>query len=200
MPSKTLRQHNLMAMVANNPKAAKRIGIPQSVGEEYMKADKGLRLSRAGEDRPDRQKINRSKTNHGKSILLGNGGSIMKKLFKGRESYSEELKEARAIKAGKITPEQYARGEKMEDAKKKTKKMADGGMTDEDRAKRYREEATRTTPTPKEQEEMRQQAADRRQIEVQKQKNAKPMQYKSGGMVCRGDGIAQRGKTRGRLV
>ena len=40
MPSKSKAQHNLMAMVANNPKAAKRLGIPQSVGEDYMKADK----------------------------------------------------------------------------------------------------------------------------------------------------------------
>jgi hypothetical protein len=41
MPSKSKAQHNLMAMVANNPKAAKRLGIPQSVGAEFMKKDKG---------------------------------------------------------------------------------------------------------------------------------------------------------------
>jgi hypothetical protein len=29
-----------MALVANDPKAAKRLGIPQSVGKEFMKADK----------------------------------------------------------------------------------------------------------------------------------------------------------------
>lgn len=40
MPSKSKAQHNLMAMVANNPAAAKRLGIPQSVGKDYMKADK----------------------------------------------------------------------------------------------------------------------------------------------------------------
>ena len=61
MPSKSKAQHNLMAMVANNPKAAKRVGIPQSVGQEYMKADKGkmkkLRIggltSYSGEDDSD---------------------------------------------------------------------------------------------------------------------------------------------------
>ena len=41
MPSKSKAQHNLMAMVANNPKAAKRVGVPQKVGKEYLKADKG---------------------------------------------------------------------------------------------------------------------------------------------------------------
>jgi len=40
MPSKSKAQHNLMALVANDPKAAKRLGIPKSVGEEFMKADK----------------------------------------------------------------------------------------------------------------------------------------------------------------
>ena len=32
MPSKTKAQHNLMAMVANDPAAFKRLGIPQKVG------------------------------------------------------------------------------------------------------------------------------------------------------------------------
>lgn len=49
------------------------------------------------------------------------------KLFKGKETFAEELKEAKAIKAGKITPMDYAKGEKMEEAKK-TKKMSEGGM------------------------------------------------------------------------
>tara|TARA_R110000868_G_scaffold57972_4_gene178848 strand:- start:5510 stop:5677 length:168 start_codon:yes stop_codon:yes gene_type:complete len=45
-----------------------------------------------------------------------------KSLFKGKESYSEEMKEAKAIKSGKITPKQYAMGEKSE------KKTVKGGM------------------------------------------------------------------------
>lgn len=38
-----------MAAVANNPKFAKKVGIPQSVGEDYIKADKGRKFSRGGE-------------------------------------------------------------------------------------------------------------------------------------------------------
>ena len=45
MPSKSLAQHNLMAMVAHDPKAAKRVGIPQSVGKDYVEADKGKKLA-----------------------------------------------------------------------------------------------------------------------------------------------------------
>lgn len=41
------------------------------------------------------------------------------KLFAGKETYSEELKEAKAIKSGKLSPQQYARGEKTEKAKSK---------------------------------------------------------------------------------
>ena len=41
-----------------------------------------------------------------------------KNLFKGKETYNEELAEGKAIKSGKITPQQYARGEKSEDAMK----------------------------------------------------------------------------------
>jgi hypothetical protein len=49
--------------------------------------------------------------------------SDLKKLFKGKETKSEELKEAKAIKSGKITPEEYASGEKSEGVHK----MKDGG-------------------------------------------------------------------------
>jgi len=49
MPSKTKAQHNLMAMVANDPAAAKRLGIPQKVGKEYVEADKGRKFNQGGE-------------------------------------------------------------------------------------------------------------------------------------------------------
>jgi hypothetical protein len=48
MPSKSKAQHNLMAMVAHDPKAAKRLGIPQSVGRDYVKADKGRKFGSGG--------------------------------------------------------------------------------------------------------------------------------------------------------
>ena len=48
MPSKSKKQHNLMAAVANNPKFAKKVGIPQSVGKEYVKADEGRKFRSGG--------------------------------------------------------------------------------------------------------------------------------------------------------
>lgn len=40
MPSKSRKQHNLMAMAAHDPAAAKRVGIPQSVGRKFIEEDK----------------------------------------------------------------------------------------------------------------------------------------------------------------
>jgi len=48
MPSESQKQHNLMAAVANNPNFAKKVGIPQTVGEDYVKADEGRKFSGGG--------------------------------------------------------------------------------------------------------------------------------------------------------
>jgi len=48
MPSVSKKQHNLMAAVANNPAFAKKVGIPQSVGREFNKADKGKTFKKGG--------------------------------------------------------------------------------------------------------------------------------------------------------
>jgi len=48
MPSTSKKQHNFMAAVANNPKFAKKVGIPKATGEEFMKADKGRKFKEGG--------------------------------------------------------------------------------------------------------------------------------------------------------
>ena len=48
MPSVSKKQHNLMAAVANSPAFAKKVGIKQSVGAEFMKADKGKKFAKGG--------------------------------------------------------------------------------------------------------------------------------------------------------
>lgn len=107
MPSTSKKQRNFMAAAAHNPEFAKKAGISQKVAKEFNQADKGKKFNR--------------------------GGNVanLKKLFKGKETYKEELKEGKAIKSGKITPEQYAKGEAMEKKMKKggCTKMAKGGVT-----------------------------------------------------------------------
>ena len=89
MPSTSKKQHNLMAAVAHNPAFAKKVGIKQSVGKEFVAADKGKKFA-------------------------GGGEMAAKKLFGGKETRAEEMKEAKALKSGKISKSQYVAGEKSE--------------------------------------------------------------------------------------
>jgi hypothetical protein len=93
-----------MAMVANNPAAAKRVGVPQSVGKEFMKADKGKRFGSGS--RADAQAINKPKTNQGKQEFFSKGGDTM---------------------ASKMNPGFMAMMAKKKGAP--AKKMANGGIT-----------------------------------------------------------------------
>jgi hypothetical protein len=76
MPSTSKKQHNFMAAVANNPAFAEKVGVPQSVGMDFNKADKGKKFSSEG--RADLQKVAKQKTDHGKMAILKKGGEIMK--------------------------------------------------------------------------------------------------------------------------
>lgn len=119
MPSKTKAQHNMMAMVANDPAAAKRVGISQSVGREFMKADKGKKFGSGGsESRADAQAINRPKTNHGKQALFAKGGSMP-------ESKKMMQKEVAFMKS-KGAPKSMIKHEEAE--MKGAKRYAAGGM------------------------------------------------------------------------
>lgn len=48
MPSTSKKQHNFMAAVANNPKFAKKAGVPSAVGKEFLTADKGKTFKKGG--------------------------------------------------------------------------------------------------------------------------------------------------------
>jgi hypothetical protein len=107
-----------MAMVANDPAAAKRVGIPQSVGKEFMKADKGRRFG-SSESQPNKQAINKPKTNQGKQELFARGGDM-------KESKAMVKKEIGFMKkAG--APKSMIKHEESE--MKSMKKMANGGIT-----------------------------------------------------------------------
>jgi hypothetical protein len=104
MPSVSQKQHNFFAAVAKNPKFAKKAGVSQSVGAEFLKADKGLKFGK-GSSRADIQKANRPKTEQGKSELFAKGGDM---------------------KDSKMNPGFMAM---MAKKKAPAKKMANGGMT-----------------------------------------------------------------------
>lgn len=47
MPSTSKKQHNFMAAVAKSPAFAKKVGVSQSVGQDFNEADKG-KFSKGG--------------------------------------------------------------------------------------------------------------------------------------------------------
>ena len=53
MPSVSKKQHNLMEAVAHNPAFAKKVGIPQSVGQDFATADKGKKFKGGGMPKSD---------------------------------------------------------------------------------------------------------------------------------------------------
>jgi hypothetical protein len=58
MPSVSKKQHNFMAAVANNPKFAKKAGVPSAVGKEFLTADKGKKFKEGGAMKPVDMKKN----------------------------------------------------------------------------------------------------------------------------------------------
>ena len=100
-----------MEAIAHSPSFAKKAGVPQSVGKDFAKADKGRKFSKGGD-------------------------MAAKKLFRGKETYTEELGEAKAVAAKKVSPRQFAQYEKAEGHKGEEKgafgmgkKIASGRMT-----------------------------------------------------------------------
>ena len=47
MPAKSAKQEKFMRAVAENPKFAKKVGVPQSVGREFTKSGGGMAESKA---------------------------------------------------------------------------------------------------------------------------------------------------------
>jgi hypothetical protein len=58
MPSTSKQQHGFMAAIANNPKFAKKVGVPQSVGKDFNQADKGKKFKEGGAMKPVDMKKN----------------------------------------------------------------------------------------------------------------------------------------------
>jgi hypothetical protein len=112
VPSTSKKQHNFMTAIAHSPSFAKKAGVPQSVGKEFTKADKGHKFAKGGD------------------------AMAAKKQFRGMETYKEELGEAKAVASKKITPKQFAKFEKTEGRKSEEKsafgtgkKLASGKMS-----------------------------------------------------------------------
>lgn len=88
-------------MVANDPKAAKRLGIPQSVGRDYVKADKGRKFGSGGSMKESKMMMKKEvsfmkKKGAPKSMIKHEEaemeGKKMRKFAAGGPSLSERMK------------------------------------------------------------------------------------------------------------
>jgi hypothetical protein len=119
MPSVSKKQHNFMAAVAKNPKFAKKVGIPRSVGEEFLTADKGKTFKQGGI-------MKRSDIKMDKKVVKKAVGMHDKQMHGGKKTDLAALKKGGMACA----PKKMARGGGVE-IKGKTKgtmiKMKKGG-------------------------------------------------------------------------
>lgn len=87
MPSVSKKQHNFMAAIAKSPSFAKKVGIKPSVGEEFLKADKGRKFREGGE-------MKESKGMMKKEV------AFMKKAGAPKSMLKHEMAEAKGMKKG----------------------------------------------------------------------------------------------------
>ena len=171
MPSTSKKQHNFMAAVANNPKFAKKAGVPQSVGKEFESADKGKKFGSGGsQTRADRQVVNQPKTDHGAEALFKKGGSMASKMNPGFMAMMAKKKDAKPSAMGK--PTMKAGMSTAKDGMKKATPMADmagmkkGGMP----------------------------------MKMKDGKKVPAFLNKGGSASSRADGVAAKGKTKGKML
>jgi len=138
MPSKSKKQHNLMAAVANNPAFAKKVGISKSVGEEFMKADKGKKFGSGGalkavdsSDNPGLSKLPTEVRN--KMGYMKKGGMAKKGMKEGGMMDKKDMAQDKKTvkKAVGMHEKQLHGGKKSDLAKLKNggmAKMKSGGM------------------------------------------------------------------------
>ena len=221
MPSTSKKQHNFMEAIAHSPAFAKKVGVSQSVGQDFSAADKGRKFAKGGDTMATKGMFGGKESyseemGEAKAVKSGRispaqyarGEESEKPMGRGKkESFKEELQEGKAIKSGRVTPKQYAEGEGKE------YKMAGGGQIDPRMAAMLAAKMSQGAPQrsadPRIAAMLAAKASPARQaidpraaILAAKLRNAAPMKkggmakFAAGGFTKEADGIAQRGKTK----
>ena len=178
MPSKSKAQRNLMAAAAHNPAFAKKVGIPVGVAKEFNQADKGKKFGSGG--KTALQGVNKPKTDHGSMNLFKGGGMAKKEM-----SHDDIVEDKKLIKKA------FGMHDKQlhEDKKTNLTKLKGGGMAMDKEPRRVVKG------------EHSVQTKDKRGAEIITMcsggKATKKM-AKGGSVSARADGIAQKGKTKGK--
>jgi len=82
MPSSSIKQHKFMEAVAHNPSFAKKAGVPQSVGQEFSKADKGRTFKEGGNmEKHEMHKHHMKMAHHHLKEAMKHGGAAHHKAY-----------------------------------------------------------------------------------------------------------------------
>jgi len=129
MPSKTAKQHRFMEAIAHSPEFAKKAGVPQSVGREFSKADKGKTFSKGGD-------MKESKAMVKKEVDFMKKKGAPKSMMKHEMAESMGMKKGGMAKMGAVKTAKPSMGSASSRAdgiaqrgKTKGKMMNKGGMT-----------------------------------------------------------------------
>ena len=123
MPSASKKQHNFMAAVANNPKFAKKAGVPSAVGKEFLTADKGKTFKEGGTMKKMVKKMaggGAMPMKDGKPAFIGDGKGAMKK---GGMAHSDVKMDKKVVKKAVGMHDKQQHGGK----KTNLSKLAKGG-------------------------------------------------------------------------
>jgi hypothetical protein len=102
MPSTSKKQHNFMAAVAHSPAFAKKAGVPQSVGKEFVNADKGRKFSQGGQTMAKKENaITKEKMGTVRTAAPSRDGIVSKGKTKGKQIKMGAAKPLGMKKGGK---------------------------------------------------------------------------------------------------
>ena len=204
MPSKTKKQAKFMAAVANNPKFAKKAGVPTSVGKEFAEADKGRKFKRGG---PMPSYYDSSSNKPGKSVKKYSEGKMVSKAHRERVIRNLDDEDYRIRnRTGSNTDAERRRINREKDFEKSG--MAAGGKVKKQGYNARLDESLGARDGKKSQS-LKSRRDESKGMEKSMGKGAysgASTMMAKGGKVgrssasSRADGIARKGHTRGRIV
>jgi hypothetical protein len=184
MPSVSKKQHGFMAAVANNPKFAKKVGVSKTVGEEFMKADKGRKFKAGGLKETD------SASNPGLAKLPTEVRNKMGYMKKGGMAHSDVKMDKKVVKKAVGMHEKQLHGGKKSDMSK----LKSGGV-----AKMVTKEMEYDYKVGKKSFPGSTAKKDAHAGKEGK-RVAKDLAYDKVKKMARGGGIETKGKTKGKMI
>jgi uncharacterized protein YyaL (SSP411 family) len=195
MPSVSKKQHNFMEAIAHSAKFAKKVGVPQSVGKDFAAADKGKKFKKGGVMAHSEKGEMKKDIAQDKKLIKKAFGMHDKQEHKGEHTNLSKLKEGGNVKS--MGMKKMALKETM--GPKTMSKDVEAGSN---KLLKHGESGVQKSAHTKGMEER-----DYKTLGIQAgakggkgTMNADPIKMAKGGSASsRADGIASKGKTRGKM-